>query len=168
MTAAKNEKVDRTILDRHFEQAARCFDDRLAHRVAGELGLCLQRARHELVARIVAAYDQAFADIEWIRTPTERPGYTSAQHLYPLRVSSNRDATIDYLSERGIGASVHFIPIHLHPYYRDKYGFRPEDFPVAYGAYEGLISLPLHSGLADEDVQAVIAAVRASVPAGVH
>jgi dTDP-4-amino-4,6-dideoxygalactose transaminase len=74
---------------------------------------------------------------------------------------------IDSLNARGIGCSVHFIPIHLHPYYRDKYGYRPEDFPVAYDAYQGLISLPLSSRHSDEDVDSVIHAVRASLAVGV-
>jgi len=54
---------------------------------------------------------------------------------------------------------VHFIPIHLHPYYRDKYGYKPEDFPVAFNNYQRMLSLPLHAGLSDNDVQDVIAAV---------
>jgi dTDP-4-amino-4,6-dideoxygalactose transaminase len=100
-----------------------------------------------------------------LRTPTERPDCRSALHLYPIRLelerlSIGRDEAIVRLNARGVGTSVHFIPIHLHPYYRDKYGYRPEDFPVAYDAYQRLISLPLHSALSDEDVEHVIASVR--------
>jgi dTDP-4-amino-4,6-dideoxygalactose transaminase len=54
---------------------------------------------------------------------------------------------------------VHFIPVHLHPYYRDKYGFRPEDFPVTWESYRRLVSLPLHPGLTEKDVEDVIEAV---------
>ncbi len=66
---------------------------------------------------------------------------------------------IEELKARNIGASVHFIPIHLHPYYRDKYGYRPDDFPVAYREYQRLISLPLNLRMSDEDVEDVIEAV---------
>jgi dTDP-4-amino-4,6-dideoxygalactose transaminase len=55
---------------------------------------------------------------------------------------------------------VHFIPIHLHPYYRDKYGYRPEEFPVAYESFQRMISLPLNPRLSDQDVADVIEAVR--------
>ena len=63
------------------------------------------------------------------------------------------------MKARNIGTSVHFIPIHLHPYYRDKYGYAPEDFPVAYANYQRLVSLPLHPGLSDADAADVIDAV---------
>ena len=122
-----------------------------------------QKRRRE----VVGAYDAAFAGLPSITTPVEREGCESALHLYPIRVTSGRDATIAALAERGIGTSVHFIPIHVHPYYRDKYGFQPQDFPVAWQAFQGLISLPLHSGMVDEDVEAVISAVTEVVTAGV-
>jgi len=59
-----------------------------------------------------------------------------------------------------IGVSVHFIPLHVHPYYRDKYGYRPEDFPIAYAAFQRIVSLPLYPKMSDDDVQDVIGAVR--------
>jgi dTDP-4-amino-4,6-dideoxygalactose transaminase len=114
---------------------------------------------------IVAAYDRAFGELDAIRTPTERPGVQSALHLYPIRLQHERlrigrDDIIQQLRERGIGTSVHFIPIHVHPYYRDKYGWEPHDFPVAFDAYERLISLPLYSRMTDDEVAYVIDAVR--------
>jgi dTDP-4-amino-4,6-dideoxygalactose transaminase len=63
------------------------------------------------------------------------------------------------LKARNIGTSVHFIPIHLHPYYRDKYGYKPDDFPVAYREYQRIISLPLYPRMSDQDVEDVIEAV---------
>jgi len=63
------------------------------------------------------------------------------------------------LKQRNIGTSVHFIPLHLHPYYREKYGYRPEDFPMAYQEYQREISLPIYSRMSDQDVQDVIDAV---------
>ena len=114
---------------------------------------------------IVDRYDRAFAGLDTLRTPVERPGCRSALHLYPIRLelerlSIDRDEVIRRLDAAGVGTSVHFIPIHLHPFYRDKYGFAPDDFPVAHDAFRRLISLPLNSGMQDEDVAHVIGAVR--------
>jgi dTDP-4-amino-4,6-dideoxygalactose transaminase len=63
------------------------------------------------------------------------------------------------LRPRNIGCSVHFIPLHLHPYYRETYGYQPQDFPVAYREYQRVISLPIYSKMTDEDVEDVIDAV---------
>jgi dTDP-4-amino-4,6-dideoxygalactose transaminase len=76
------------------------------------------------------------------------------------RLTIDRARFIEELKQRNIGTSVHFIPIHLQPYYRDKYGWRPEDFPIAYHEYRRLISLPLYPRLCDQDVADVIEAVR--------
>jgi dTDP-4-amino-4,6-dideoxygalactose transaminase len=70
-----------------------------------------------------------------------------------------RNRFIEELRARNIGTSVHFIPIHLHPYYRDKYGYQPEDFPVAYREYQRIVSLPLYPRMSDQDVEDVIEAV---------
>ncbi len=119
-----------------------------------------QRRRREIVAR----YTAAFADAPAIEPPVERPGVSSAWHLYVIRLrlerlSIDRNRFIEELTARNIGTSVHFIPVHLHPYYRDRYGFSPEDFPMAHAAYHRIISLPLHPRLSDEDVNDVIEAV---------
>jgi dTDP-4-amino-4,6-dideoxygalactose transaminase len=120
----------------------------------------MQKRRREIVQQ----YNAAFKDIPALQTPTERADVESAWHLYVLRLNLdkltiNRAAFIEQLKERQIGTSVHFIPIHLHPYYRDKYSLQPEDFPVAYGEYQRTVSLPLHPGLTDEETADVIAAV---------
>jgi dTDP-4-amino-4,6-dideoxygalactose transaminase len=99
-----------------------------------------------------------------IEVPVEREGASSAWHLYVIRLnlerlSIDRGRFIEELAARNIGTSVHFIPVHLHPYYRDRYGFAPEDFPVAFGAYQRIVSLPLHPRLTDRDVDDVIEAV---------
>ena len=75
------------------------------------------------------------------------------------RLTIDRARFIEELKARNIGTSVHFIPIHLHPYYRDKYGYKPDDFPVAYREYQRLISLPLNLRMSDGDVEDVIGAV---------
>jgi dTDP-4-amino-4,6-dideoxygalactose transaminase len=75
------------------------------------------------------------------------------------RLRIDRAQFIQELKERNIGTSVHFIPLHLHPYYRETYGYRPEDLPVAFQEYLREVSLPIYSRMGDEDVRAVIDAV---------
>lgn len=113
---------------------------------------------------VVRMYCAAFRDDDALELPAERPEVEHAWHLYVLRLRPDalrieRDRFIDELTARNVGTSVHFIPIHLHPYYRDKYGYAPQRFPVALDAYRRMLSLPLHPGLSDDDVADVIDAV---------
>lgn len=117
--------------------------------------------RRRAVARI---YNDAFSQYPCFETPSERPGVDHAWHLYVLRLNVDtlrigRDQFIDELKARNIGTSVHFIPIHVHPFYAKKYGYQPDDFPVAYSNYVRLLSLPLNPRLDDQDVADVIEAV---------
>lgn len=119
-----------------------------------------QTRRQEIVRR----YNEAFVGFEELETPAQRPDVTHAWHLYVLRLrletlDIDRAHFIDELKALNIGTSVHFIPIHLHPYYQKKYGFRPHDFPVAYEAYKRIVSLPLYPRMTDGDVDDVIEAV---------
>lgn len=119
-----------------------------------------QKRREE----IAAAYTQAFTANGLLETPTVRPHVGHAWHLYvlrlnPARLSISRNRFIEEMTARNIGTSVHFIPVHLHPHYRDSYFFRPENYPVALDAYQRMLSLPLHPGLTDADVADVIEAV---------
>jgi len=114
--------------------------------------------------QVVARYREAFSSMDALQLPAERPDVEHAWHLFVIRLrpevlSIDRGDFIEELRKRNIGASVHFIPIHLHPYYRDKYGFRPTDFPVALDSYERMLSLPLNPRLSDADVDDVIEAV---------
>jgi dTDP-4-amino-4,6-dideoxygalactose transaminase len=120
----------------------------------------MQRRRRE----IAVAYNQEFASDRHLEVPTERPEVKHSWHLYPIRLhldslKIDRAAFIRELRHRRIGTSVHFIPVHLHPYYRDRYGYAPEDFPVAFAEYQRLISLPIHPRMTEEDVQDVVEAV---------
>ena len=124
-----------------------------------KLPLFQQRRRE-----VANAYNAAFSRLPELQVPVERADVESALHIYALRLnldqlSIDRRQFIEDLKARNIGASVHFIPNHLHPYYRDKYGFQAEDFPVAYANYQRLVSLPLHPRLSEADVQDVIDAV---------
>jgi dTDP-4-amino-4,6-dideoxygalactose transaminase len=135
--------------------------------IQAAIGLWQLRKLDEFDARrraVVAAYSRAFQDEPALEVPTARPEVEHAWHLYVLRLRPEllqigRDQFIEELTQRNIGTSVHFIPIHLHPYYRDKYGYRPDSFPVAYSNYLRMLSLPLNLRLSDADVGDVIDAV---------
>ena len=117
--------------------------------------------RRQAIAR---RYTKAFHGIEGLTCPTELPETSHAWHLYIVSIAAangGRDHFIEEMARRGIGTSVHFIPLHLHPYYRDRYGFRPEDFPNALEAYRAAVSLPIYTKMTDGDVERVIDAVRA-------
>lgn len=114
--------------------------------------------------RLAELYHQRFAALPEIVRPIERPGTAHAWHLYVVRLQPEllrigRDAFIVKMRERGIGTSVHFIPIHHHPYYREQYGWAPGDFPVADGAYETMVSLPLYTRMTEAEVDRVATAV---------
>ena len=114
---------------------------------------------------IVENYNKAFSQLRELQIPSELPHAKSAWHLYVLRVNPgkakvSRDQLIKKLRKKGIGTSVHFIPIHLHSYYRKKYGFKPNDFPVAYREYQRLVSLPLYPKLDEAQQKRVIGAVK--------
>jgi len=94
-------------------------------------------------------------------TPIPPYPHTHGRHLYVIRVAAERRAEIfGKLREMGIGVNVHYIPIHLHPFYRERFGTGPGMCPVAEAAYEELISLPMHPAMTDADVATVIDAVR--------
>lgn len=119
-----------------------------------------QRRRGE----IAAEFNRRFATLPELVLPVEREGSTHAWHLYVVRLRPDaltigRDEFIVQMKERGIGTSVHFIPIHHHPYYRETYGWAPGDFPVADEAFETMVSLPLYTRMTDGAVNRVVSAV---------
>lgn len=115
-------------------------------------------------AQLAARLHGALAGCEMVETPAVRPEVRHAWHLYVIRLrlellTIDRARFIEELSARGIGTSVHFIPIHYHPYYRAGFGFHPGDYPVAEDAYARLISLPLYPAMTDADADRVAEAV---------
>lgn len=115
--------------------------------------------------RIAAMYDKGFADLPEIRRPVCQPDVQHAWHLYVIqleleRLRINRNEFVEALKKENIGTSVHFIPLHLHPFYRNAFGYRPQDFPNATAVFERIVSLPIYPRMTEANVQDVIAAVR--------
>ncbi|MBT9455977.1 MAG: DegT/DnrJ/EryC1/StrS family aminotransferase [Burkholderiaceae bacterium] len=134
--------------------------------IAASMGLHqLKRARgfQQRRAEIAMQYQEAFADLPLILPPDAPEGDMHSWHLYVLRLRDDaplsRDGLIEALYAAGIGCSVHYIPLHLHPYWRDRYGLSPEQFPHSHRAYEQMLSLPIYTKMTDADVQRVIGAV---------
>ncbi len=119
-----------------------------------------QKKREAMAAR----YDEAFHDVPVILPPKAPGGDIHAWHLYVIRLADDapvsRDRFIELMAEKGVGCSVHFIPLHLHPYWRDRYSLKPEEFPNALKAYEHGVSLPLYTKMSDDDLQRVIDSVK--------
>lgn len=136
--------------------------------VAAAIGLAqLEKVDHfwQQRRRVARQYSERLAGCaEWIEPYAELVNRQSSWHLYPIRLrldrlGIDRAQFIDGLKQRGVTCSVHWMPLHLHPYYRRAYGIRPEDFPVASSEWPRLISLPIFPGMTDEEIEHVCAAV---------
>lgn len=150
----------------HYEVVAPGFKYNMTD-MASSLGIHqLKKSRvfqqkREAMAQI---YDKAFAELP-ITLPPKAPAHDMhAWHLYVIRLTDvakvDRNRFIELMSERGIGCSVHFVPLHLHPYWRERYNLKPEDFPNALQVYERAVSLPLYTRMTDADQERVIQAVK--------
>ncbi len=137
--------------------------------IAAALGLAQLRKANSMRERrekIASIYNNAFKDIPEITTPAMKTEeVTHAWHLYIIRLNLglltiDRNQFVMELKNRGIGTSVHFIPLHIHPYYRDTYNYKPEDFPISYEMYKRIVSLPIYPKMTDRDVERVIETVR--------
>ncbi len=119
----------------------------------------------EARAAIAKRYAQLLGDVEEVELPSPHPDRRPAWHLYVLRLHLDklridRNTFVDQLREKGIGCSVHWMPLHLHPYYRDTFGYRPEHFPVATAEWQRFVSLPIFPGLTDGEIERIAASVR--------
>jgi dTDP-4-amino-4,6-dideoxygalactose transaminase len=128
------------------------------HQLAGLEGMQARRAE------VWSRYDAAFGGHPALRIPSTREDTRHGHHLYVLRLRLealriDRDVFFERMRERNIGCSVHYTPLHRMSYYRERYGLRPEDFPVAERAFGEMISLPLHPRLSEADVSDVVEAV---------
>jgi len=136
--------------------------------LAASLGL-VQLAKleglHRRRTRLATRYDDGLAQVDAVERPPHAPPHAMhARHLYMIRLrpgvlTIGRDAFIEELRARNVGTSVHFIPLHLHPYYQEAWSYRPGQFPGAEHAFAGAVSLPLYPAMSDRDVDDVVAAI---------
>jgi len=135
---------------------------------AAAMGLVQLERLPSLAAKrryLAEAYTRGLSDVEGLQLPVELPEVESGWHLYVIRLrpeqlTIDRDTMIERLKERGVGTSVHFIPLHLHSYYRDALQLKPEDLPVASAAAETILSLPFFTLMTDAEVDYVLDVVR--------
>ncbi len=112
--------------------------------------------------KIATEYSKVFENLPVMLPKNKNHKDIHSWHLYVMGIDTDkitRDEFIKNMSKRGIGTSVHFIPLHIHPYWKNRYGFSPYDFPVAYECYKKAVSLPIYSKMSDEDTLKVIKAV---------
>lgn len=150
----------------HYEMVLLGFNYRLTD-IACALGIQqLKKLDANLSRRrqIAERYAAAFRQLPEVITPTVRSEVNPAWHLYPVRLDpvklkADRGQVFQALRAENIGVNVHYIPVHRHPYYAERFGYRGGEYPVAEDAYERLISLPMFHGMSDQDVEDVIHAV---------
>jgi UDP-4-amino-4,6-dideoxy-N-acetyl-beta-L-altrosamine transaminase len=131
------------------------------------LGLSqLNRLEDNLTRRreITEQYNEAFSQLPGLITPVERDEVASAWHLYPVRLelekfTAGRKQIFHALRAENIGVNVHYIPVHMHPYYRQRFGYHGGEYPVAEAAYDGLLTLPLFPTMEQQDVEHVVEAM---------
>ncbi|WP_119153751.1 DegT/DnrJ/EryC1/StrS family aminotransferase [Caldimonas tepidiphila] len=141
--------------------------------IAAALGLQQLKRAHAFQAcraELAARYDAALAGLPLVLPPQPAAGELHAWHLYVVRLADaapiGRDRLIERLFEAGIGCSVHYIPLHLHPYWRERYRLSPEQFPHSQHAFERMLSLPLYTRMSEADVDRVAAVLRAALAGG--
>jgi perosamine synthetase len=155
----------------HYEMVLLGFNYRLTD-IACALGLRqLQKLEANLARRreVAARYATALCEMPGVIIPLADDALSPAWHLYPIRLDLKRLAAgraeiFRALRAENIGVNVHYIPVHLHPYYRDRFGYKGGEFPAAEAAYETLLSLPMFHGMSDEDVKDVVRAMEKVVP----
>jgi len=112
---------------------------------------------------IIEQYDAAFSDVEGIRTPPEPVESDPMYHLYAIEVDEtfgcDRTEFVNAMHAENIGVQVHYVPLHYHPYFQDEFGYERGQFPETEAVYDGLVSLPLHAKMSEEDVGNVVDAV---------
>lgn len=136
------------------------------HAALGRSQLAKLDAWIERRRAIAHAYDEAFADLPTVAPLGCRAGAAHAYHLYVLRIATacperDREVLLRELRQRGVGGNVHYIPVHLHPFYRRRFGTGPGLCPVAEEAYRRLVTVPIFPAMTDADVARVVGAVRA-------
>ncbi len=165
--------IDRTSWDRYISRSA-CWEYEIVENgykynmtdLSASIGRVQLKKAEQLLARrrqIADAYFEKLRDCDFLTLPAYSENH--AWHLFIIRLVSQRLAItrnefISKLMDMGIGTSVHFIPLHIMPYYRKRYGYQTEDFPVAYGNYNYSISLPIYPDLKPEDVNRIVESIK--------
>jgi perosamine synthetase len=153
-----------------YEMVSLGFNYRLTD-ISCALGLSQMTKLEQNLSRrceIAAIYSKTFRDIPGLILPSVRDGIEPAWHLYPIRLDLrhlrvNRAEIFRALRAENIGVNVHYIPIHLHPYYRQRFGYVGGEYPLSESAYQSLISLPMFHGMSDRDSADVIEAVSKTI-----
>jgi dTDP-4-amino-4,6-dideoxygalactose transaminase len=117
---------------------------------------------------IATLYDKAFADDQRFTIPAVRQHSLHAYHLYPLVINTvgsniSKAEMFDRLRDKGIVCQVHFIPVHSHPYYENRYGFKTGDFPIAEEFYRREVSIPMYPDLTSDDVEYISSSIKSVV-----
>jgi dTDP-4-amino-4,6-dideoxygalactose transaminase len=167
--------IDRNVFDRYTSTAPRWYYEVIAPGfkynmpdIAAAMGIAQLRKAQRFLARraaIARMYSAALAGLPLRIPAVTRPQDIHSWHLYVIlleleALTIERARFIELMAEQGIGCSVHFIPLHLQPYWRDRYHLRPESFPAALDTYQRAVSLPIYTRMSDADVERVIRAVR--------
>jgi len=118
----------------------------------------------EIRREYAAIYGEELENIKGIIVPNERPNVRHSYHIYPILLTeSNRDRFIEKMQNKGVTCSVHFIPLHLHPFYRDRFGLKKAMFPNAEWVYEREVSLPLYPRMTEKEIWYVISCVKSII-----
>jgi dTDP-4-amino-4,6-dideoxygalactose transaminase len=173
VTALRNHGLDSNAWNRYSAEAGRLFYTMSApgfnygmFDLTASIGLGQLRRlpRFNEKRRLLAEhYTLLFQDVPQVQTPTARPEVTTNWHLYVIRLRDTdvtREELAAGLKQRGIGTSVHYYPVHYHPYYRERFGFQEGDYPVCEAEFERILSLPLFPKMNEGDVGRVVAAVK--------
>jgi len=146
----------------HYEIVAPGFKYNLTD-IAAAIGLHQLRKAdqmHNRRTQLAALYSELLSDMDEVILPSVMPNRIHSWHLFAIRLNVDesdldRAKVISQLKEFGIGTSVHWLPLHMHPYYREAFGYKPHDCPCAMSTYPGLITLPLYPDLKPEEVEYV-------------
>ncbi|MBN1837575.1 MAG: UDP-4-amino-4,6-dideoxy-N-acetyl-beta-L-altrosamine transaminase [Spirochaetales bacterium] len=166
-------RLDETPGPWYYEMQALGFNYRLTDLQAalGTSQLAKLETFRKRRREIVEQYNRAFEDEDRLEVPFEDPRVTSCFHLYVLQldfeaIGMTRREVMEFLKGRGIGTQVHYIPVHFQPYYRQRFGYGPGDFPIAEAYYGSALSVPLYPAMTGTDVKRVIDGIHAVVRRG--
>ncbi|MCK5845695.1 MAG: DegT/DnrJ/EryC1/StrS family aminotransferase, partial [Victivallales bacterium] len=117
--------------------------------------------------RVAESLTTALSGIDGLQLPSQRKDAIHSWHLYVVLIDEkvfglSRNAFIEKLKSSGIGTSVHYLPLHMHPYYIEKYGYESDDFPVARRLFEKMVSLPIYPSMSNSDIARIADAVKSA------